>query len=75
MNSNVTTIKKLRKKMNTKILPQHALTVVGELNAASVSLLLLLLFLFAYVWSKPLLYPSTEDNTKENVGRKLKIVA
>lgn len=58
----------LCKEMNTKILPQDALTAVGELNVASVPPSLMLLFLFVYAWSKSLMYPSTEDNTKFNVG-------
>ena len=55
--------------MNTKILPQDALTAVGELNVASVTLSLVFLSLLVYAWSKSLTYPSTEDNTNFNVGK------
>lgn len=44
--------------MKNRELPQHSLTVVVELNVASVLLLLMLLFLFVYGYSKYLLYPS-----------------
>ena len=49
------------KKMNTETLPQHALTAVGQLIVASVSLPLMFLCLFGYAWSKSLMYPSMED--------------
>jgi hypothetical protein len=54
--------------MNTETLPRHALTAVGQSNVASVSLQLMFPFLFVYAWSKYLMYPSTEDKTKDNIG-------
>ena len=51
--------------MKTDKVPQHSLTVVGELNVASVSLLLMFLFLFVYCYSKYLLYPSIQKKILE----------
>jgi hypothetical protein len=53
--------------MKTENVPQHSLTVVGELNVASVPLLLMFLFLFAYGYSKYLLYPSIQNKILEAI--------
>ena len=59
--------------MKTDKVPQHSLTVVGELNVASVPLLLMFLFLFVYCYSKYLLYPSIQKKILEVILTLLEI--
>ena len=63
----------LRKTKKTEKVPPHSLTVVGELNVASVPLLLMFLFLFVYCYSKYLLYPSIQKKILEVILTLLEI--